>query len=255
MGRFCWRCGTPETGQTPLVLGLCLDCFVEKHGLIRAPRGLRFSICRKCGAHRLGDRWLEPRGDETLHDKIRREVLSNLRVARLTDLGPEWVKPEDAEGLDLRIEPRFEGKKAWVSIEARGRLHGGQVRAVEEGLSLEVSIDSITCDACALKSAGHYEGILQVRGISGHPRGAEVEGLLRRCEGEMREKDPTAFIARIERRAGGLDLYVNPLALARRMARLLKGELGAELSESAKLVGQERGGRRRYRVSILARLG
>ena len=231
-----------------------MDCFAEGHRLIRAPGELEMRVCGRCGAYFLGNRWRELGGDETLAGKIGEEVLLNLRVTQVTEFGPRSVKTEEARGLGLRVEPRIEGKKALVKIRVRGKLHERQLKPVEEGLEVEVQLKSTTCDVCRLKSAGHYEGILQVRGKPLRGRIAEVKGLLKRCEAEMRERDRTAFIARIEEGAGGLDLYVNPLALARRMARVLKEELGAKLSESAKLVGEERGGRRKFRVSILAKL-
>ncbi|TEU14968.1 MAG: hypothetical protein E3I12_01010, partial [Hadesarchaea archaeon] len=55
-------------------------------------------------------------------------------------------------------------------------------------------------------------------------------------------------------RREGFDLYVNPASLARRMASMLKSWFRAEIKESAKLVGQTRDGRKKFRFSILARL-
>jgi len=78
--------------------------------------------------------------------------------------------------------------------------------------------------------------------------------MLERCAAEVRKQDRAAFIAKIEEKRGGLDLYVNPAGLARRMASLLKSKFGAEVSESAKLIGMDRGGRRKFKISVLVRL-
>ena len=80
--------------------------------------------------------------------------------------------------------------------------------------------------------------------------------MLEQSAEEVRRKDRSAFISRIDEKREGLDLYVNPTGLARRMASLLKDKFGAEIVETAKLIGvdRDRGGKRKFKVSVLARL-
>jgi len=256
MRRFCYKCGAPEAEKGPLIQGLCHACFMKENPLVRAPAEIQVSICSKCKAYFVDNRWHEPSSVESaLEDASRAAVLSELRFAQLTPAGTRLLSPHEIKELKLRVEPKLTAGEAVVDVHVRGKVHELQVSPHVEHVRITVEPMWRTCDVCGLVSAGHHEAIVQVRGkdMSAEAR-REIKLMLERCAAEARKQDRAAFIAKIDEKRGGLDLYVNPAGLARRMASLLKSKFGAEVSESAKLIGMDRGGRRKFRISMLARL-
>ena len=258
MRRFCYRCGASETKKGPLIQGLCQTCFTRENPLIRTPAEIQVSICNKCKAYLVNNRWHEPNNMESaLEEAARAAVLSELRFAQLTPAGMRYLRQHEVRGLELRVEPKPIAGEVVVDVNARGKVHELQVSPQVEHVIITVKPRWTTCDVCGLISAGHHEAILQVRGkeMSAGAR-REIKLMLERCAVEVRKQDRAAFIAKIEEKRGGLDLYVNPTGLARRMASLLKDKFDAEISETAKLIGmdRDRGGKRKFKISVLARL-
>lgn len=201
----------------------------------------------------VGKRWQEAKGGDATADAARAVTPSSLRIARLTPTGMEFLHPHEAPGVELSIEPK--PNEGVIEVRARGKIHELQAQAQLEEAHIRLTLNHVTCDACSLKSARHYEAVLQVRGELTKGKRSEVRGMLEHLAVDAGEHERRAFISSIEERREGLDIYVNPVSLARRMAALLKSEFGAKLKESTKLVGRTKDGHPRYRISILARLG
>lgn len=256
MRRFCYKCGASEAERGPLIQGLCQACFTKENPLIRVPAEVQVSICGRCRAYLVDNRWRESSDAElALVDAARATVLSKLRFARLTPSGIRLLRPREAGELELRVEPKLSADEVTVDVHVRGKVHELQVSPHVEHVEVVVKPRWITCDVCSLISAGHHEAIVQVRGKDMLDEARRrIKLMLERCAAEARKRNRTAFIAKIEEKARGLDLYVNPIGLARRMASLLKTEFGAEISESAKLIGMTRNGRRKFKTSVLVRL-
>lgn len=257
MGRFCYKCGSPELEGTPLIEGLCQRCFAGEHKLLSIPQELELRVCDSCGACMVGGKWVEPTvGQESsLREAAVRRALSELRVAEFTPVGLRYIPQAQAAGLELEVEPKLGKEEVAVKIGARGRIHELQLQPQEESVLVGVKLAWGKCDVCSLRSVGHYDAILQVRGEGLTPRRLdELRGVLEACAAEEHKRDRRAFVSKIEKRREGLDLYITPASLARKMATLLRAEFGARVSESAKLVGVDRRGRKRFRASVLARL-
>ena len=241
----------------PLVEGLCQKCFVAEHKLLSVPQELELKVCGMCGAYMLGGKWLEPTAgwESDVSEAAVSKALSELRVAELTPAGLKYVRQARAVGLELRAEPELGERGVVVNIHARGRIHELQTQPQEESVSVRVKLMQGKCDVCNLKSVGHYDAILQVRGEELAPKRLDkLRGTLEACAAEESKRDRKAFVSKVERRPSGLDLYVTPASLARKMAALLKVEFGARVSETSKLVGIDRRGKRRFRASVLARV-
>ncbi len=243
MKRFCYSCGALESESNPLVGGLCRGCLSSKP-LLLLPK-LEVVTCPRCGAVRVGGSWLE----SGLEEVMRGLVLSRLKVAKLTNNTWEFVPLTQASGVQVEVGIG-EGKTGLrVTVRARMRLGEKQALPLQQELVTNVPLRRETCKICRLKAGGYYEAILQVRG-------KDVARIRRLVEEEAKlasREDGRAFLTKVEEVEGGVDFYLSSAALARRLGRTLKLVHGAQLSESAKLVGQA-GGRRRYRVSVLARL-
>ena len=252
MKRFCYWCGALEAERGPLIGGLCQRCFAEGNRLLRAPAELEVTICGRCGAHLIGKRWHEAGEGDAIADAVRATVLSSLKVARLTDAGIKFLRPHEVPELELRVEPEL--TEGVIKIRAHGKVHELQVKPQLEEARVKFSLKRSTCDVCGLKSARHYEAILQVRGKLTREKRSEIRKMLQQLAAEAGKRERAAFIANVDERREGLDLYVNPASLARQMASMLRSWFRAEIKESAKLVGQTRDGRKKFRFSILARL-
>jgi len=252
MKRFCYRCGALEAQQGPLIHGLCQRCFAEENRLLQAPAELEVTVCGRCGAHLLGKRWHEAGEGDAIANAIRATVLSNLKVARLSDAGMKFVHPNEVLELKLWVEPKLAERV--INVRVKGKVHELQVKPQFDEANIKFMLKRSTCDVCGLKSARHYEAILQVRGKLTKEKNSEVKKILQRLAMNASKRERNAFIANVDERREGFDLYVNPVSLARQMASMLKLEFGAEIKESAKLIGQTRNGRRKFRFSILVRL-
>lgn len=257
MGKFCYKCGCSEMEGIPLIEGLCQKCFVTEYKLLSVPRELELKVCGVCGAYVLGDRWVEPTAgrESDVGEAAVSKALSELRVAEFTLGGLRYVQQARAVGLELMAEPELGRGEVVVNIRARGRIHELQTQPKEESVSVKVELMRGKCDVCSLKGVGHYDAILQVRGEGLAPKRLdELRGALEMCAAEESERDRKAFVSKIERGPTGLDLYVTPASLARKMATILKAEFGARVSETTKLVGVDSRGKRRFRASVLARV-
>lgn len=253
MKRFCYRCGALESDASPLIQGLCQRCFAEEVSLLRAPREVEVVVCKRCGAYALGKQWHTPTSADPLEDAARETTLGKLRVARLTKSGAQLLRPREAHEVEINVEPDLKEGSIWVR--ARGKVHELQAQPKVEEATVKLNLTHKTCEVCSLKRARHHEAILQVRGGLTDERLSKLREALEGLASEAGKRERRDFIADIKELRGGLDFYVSSVGLARQMASLLKGEFGAELKESAKLVGQTRDGRKKYRFSILARLG
>jgi nonsense-mediated mRNA decay protein 3 len=189
---------------------------------------------------------------DTIANAVRATVLSSLKIARLTDAGVKFLRPHEVPELELQVEPKLTG--GVIEVRVKGKLHELQVKPQLDEAHIKFALKRGTCDVCGLKSARHYEAILQVRGKLTMDECSEIRKILQRLAAEVSKRERNTFIANVEERREGLDFYVNPVSFARQMASMLKSEFGAELRESAKLIGQTRDGRKKFRFSILARL-
>jgi nonsense-mediated mRNA decay protein 3 len=258
MRRFCYKCGALEVEKGPLIEGLCQDCFVKEHRFLTVPAELELEVCKKCCAYLIRGRWHESTGqlESTLKAAAHALALSELRITQFTDVGEQSLLPERAKGLELQVEPRIGVKEIELDVSARGKVHELQAKPHEERATVRIRLKWVTCNVCSLRSAGYYEAIVQVRGKKKLPaeRLFEIKRLLETCATEARKRDRAAFIAKVDDKPDGPDFYVNPASLAKCMGELLKSKFGAKLTETSKLVGVDSTGRRKFRITVLARL-
>ncbi len=252
MKRFCYRCGALETKRGPLIKGLCQRCFAEENRLLRAPAEIEVTICGRCGTYLLEKRWHEAEEGDIIINAIRATVLSNLKVVRLSDAGIKFFYPREVPETEFWIDPKLAEKV--IKVRAKGKVHELQVEPQFDEARIAFMLKRSTCDVCRLKSARHYEAILQVRGKLTEEKSFKIKKILQRLAMNASKRERDAFIADVEERQEGFDLYVNPVNLARQMASMLKSDFGAEIKESTKLIGQTRDGRRKFRFSILVKL-
>ncbi|MDI6642959.1 MAG: 60S ribosomal export protein NMD3 [Candidatus Hodarchaeaceae archaeon] len=252
MKRFCYRCGALEPDAGPLIRGLCQRCFAEEFNLLRAPPKVGVVVCKRCGAYMLGKQWYTHTPGERIEGAIREAVLDQLRVIRLTKSGTQLLRPQEAREVEIAIEPDLKGEL--IKVRAQGKVHELQSQPKLEETNIKLSVNYRTCKTCSLKRAGYHEAILQVRGELSRDDLPKIRRALESLASEAGAREERDFIAEVKKQRGGLDFYVSSVQLARQMSSLLRDRFGASVSESAKLIGQTRDGRQRFKVTILARL-
>jgi NMD protein affecting ribosome stability and mRNA decay len=205
----------------------------------------------------IGNRWQEPIDQGTAaQEAAKAAVLTALRVAKFTDAGIEFVRPDGAAGVDLKFEVKPSAREVLVKVHASGKVHETQGKPIADSAQVIVGVKPTTCAVCSLMRAGYYEAILQVRGEKKIPADklAKIERALVSNADKMMKNDRKIFISKVEKKPEGLDFYLSSLSLARNMAEILRSNFQAKVTETAKLIGQDRGGKRKFRVSVLARL-
>lgn len=243
MRRFCYNCGALESKENPLIGGLCQRCLASRP-LLHLPT-LELVTCPKCGAVRIGGNWL----NVGLEEGVKMLALSSIKVAILVGNTWEFVPLEHAKNVQVETEVKKEKSGLKAVAKATWKFSEERAELIQQQVIAEVRVKKELCRVCRLKSGGYYEAILQVRGGDT----VTIRRILEEEATRANMEDARVFVTKIQEVSGGLDFYLSSVALARRLGKILKQRFGAELQESAKLVGQV-GGRRRYRVSVLARL-
>ncbi len=257
MKRFCYKCGALETDKGPLTAGMCQDCFAINNPLFKTPFEVELKHCKSCGAYKVSGKWREcgANPEAILNRAIKDAVLAELKVAKLTATGVEYVPIDETDGIRVKIEPVPEPQTI-ARITVTGKIDEKRTEPRIEKDEVRVKISGTTCETCNRINGGYYEAVLQVRGEKEIPKEKLEEILVKLGEQAVRthKDDRRQFIANMEMRREGVDIKTSSVALAKQMANTLKLEYGAETRESAKLFGQDKSGKRRYRVSVLARL-
>lgn len=232
---LCPRCGEEKE---EFVGKVCVDCFVEREDLVDVEENLSIDVCVSCGAVKIGgwrDIGLYHALDQLLEERVEiNEKLENT-------VGSVEIQEE----LPDRVE---------ATLSVTGTL-GGRKVVVTEPVSIQVLRG--VCSRCGKAAGGYYEAIIQVRARDREVSEAEVETALDVAEELLRSAQggggETTFVSRLEEVDGGVDLYLGDSALARELANRVKDRFGADISDSASLVG-ERDGHEIYRVTYLVRL-
>ncbi|WP_456466125.1 60S ribosomal export protein NMD3 [Methanopyrus sp.] len=248
---MCHRCGREAT---TLIEGLCPECFLEEHPMIRVPEDLEVRVCAQCLSRHTGLRWEHPPEDaedvesllieyalRALEDEMR--VLQGARV--------------DVRPLEVKGEPGGPGSRVQVAflVEGEWEVEGERLR---REYHLKVPVTFTLCHRCMKYRSGFYEAILQVRSFRGgltESERKELEEFVTRSAESLLKRDPMAFISDVKHRDEGIDFYLGSTSAARKLARRLVDRFGGTVRESHELVGVDKDtGKRRYRTSISVRL-
>ncbi|MFW9918467.1 MAG: 60S ribosomal export protein NMD3 [Candidatus Thorarchaeota archaeon] len=237
----CYLCGEPS-----VLDGLCQNCYNSEHPLIGVNTPLSITTCKKCGSMQV------PGGWKTLSsvgsDDQREEQIGILLDMEIKSLGHEIsVEIEEANRLDrvLHVRLHITGKSS------------PDLDAHTEEYPVEIRYNHATCDMCSMMSGGYYEATLQIRAnerpVTEEEQERVVEIARDRTIAEY-GKDKGAFILQIDDTKFGLDLFFGSDLLCRKVADEVEALLLADRKENFKLVTQERGGKRKYRITIVLRL-
>ena len=143
-----------------------------------------------------------------------------------------------------------------ILVSASGQSHE-DLQFHEEEYPIEIRFNYGTCETCGRMSGGYYEAILQIRADNRQLSDEEKEFLTQKVR-EMTiaryKSDDKAFVTTIHDDKYGLDFYIGSEHLCRYIADELETQYIAERKENYSLVGEDKAGNRKYRITILIKL-
>ncbi len=234
----CIRCGREVEG---LVEGrLCPDCYIEVYGLGTAPRTVEVTICPRCGAYRYRGEWYEP-GGESLEDLVAVIFASEFKPS--SGVEKYWV-----ESVRLARDT-YQG--VYAVVEVKAALRGAKGEYVQEYI-VPVRVHHMLCPKCLRKASGAPLAVVQVRSWS-RRLSEEEKALVERVIGEAGGRIEDSIID-VESLREGIDIKMTDHETARALAARLRSRLGAKITESYKVIGRERSGKPRTRLTLSVRL-
>ncbi len=234
----CFRCGKKDA----LIDGLCMDCYLESHEVLRAPEYIDLMVCPHCGAISVDGRGWKDYDD--FEKGVTEEALRYVEISR------------EAAVMEIETELIHKDPRNYV-LRGKALLKIGEKGGKEEfTFESRIRLRRSTCPRCSRIHGGYYEAIIQVRG-AGNPLTEEEkidaeEFVASRIE-EMGRQSRDIFITDEEEMHGGLDFYISNARAARSVAKELAERISGKLTESKKLAGRKEG-EEIYRFTYLVRM-
>ncbi|MGY5876502.1 MAG: NMD3-related protein [Candidatus Thorarchaeota archaeon] len=239
----CYLCGVPMVLE-----GLCTECYNTEHPLVRIPPLVSILSCKKCGAVKIPGGWKTLRVpgsdvDETLDEQV--EIGLTREITRLVkDI---TYTAEEEKRLDRILH---------ITLVVTGQSHSS-LPPHEERYPVEIRLNYGTCDTCGMMSGGYYDAVLQVRALDRfltEDEENEITSIVTERTINEYGKDDKAFVTSVTTTRFGPDFYIGSEHLTRLIATELEAKYLAERKENYKLTGQQKGGKDKFRVTILIRL-
>jgi nonsense-mediated mRNA decay protein 3 len=233
----CFKCGKNEA----VIDGLCMDCYLESHELIKAPEYIDLMVCKHCGAISTdGKSWKDY---EDFEKGITEEALKSVEISgevKLIELDTELIE-RDPRNYEIR---------------GRALLKIGDAGIEEMAFESKIRLKGSTCPRCSRINGGYYEAIIQVSGADNpltEEEKADAEDFIASRVEEMGRQSRDIFITDEEEMHGGLDFYISNARAAKSIARELTERISGRMKESKKLAGRKEG-EDIYRFTYLVRL-
>lgn len=194
-------------------------------------------ICRDCGSYH-DKNWADVGGGEfALSIIATREVEKNL-VHSLEDVKTKvTIIGTKTTGNSLVAE---------IGVDVDGKSQGLEYLTK---LTTVLEIKEVLCPNCNRRAGGYYEAIVQLRADNVESRIEETHTILSR----LYARDKKAFIVEEMLLKGGADIKLGSTKAAKAVASHFKNKYGAEIKESASLVGRKEG-KNLYRTTVLIRM-
>jgi nonsense-mediated mRNA decay protein 3 len=239
----CYLCG-----KKSVVDGLCSECYNQQHPLIEVPTPITLQVCKKCGSVKVPGGWLKISTGELNKDEVTEREIEVILQQEIKILGEDVT-------LALEEEKKLDRVSHLVVI-ATGKSHK-DLPDYDEYHPVEIRFSYGTCDTCGMMSGGYYEAILQIRAddreISDTEK-REFTQIVTDMTVAKYKSDDKAFVTLIDDNKYGIDYYIGSEHLAKSLSDEFQSRYIAERKENYKLVGEDKTGKRKYRITILIRL-
>ena len=238
----CYLCGSKA-----VLDGLCFECFKKENPLVLVKSLIKLQICKSCGAVKVPGGWKKVRVLSELDEMTNQQLM----------VAVEHEVDRRRQDVEIKIlQKNVLDRVHFIDVVAKGQSHES-LPLHEETHPVEVRISYGTCDTCGLLSGGYHEAILQVRATDRSLTEAEVDeiiNLVTQMTVAEYDKDTKAYVTDVTQNKYGLDFRIGSEHLCHRIAEELETQYLAEKKENYKLIGQDRGGKRKYRSTTLIRL-
>ncbi len=239
----CYLCG-----KDAAVEGLCSSCYDQQHPLIEVSTPLSILACKKCGSVKVPGGW----------KKLSFETFD---IDEQAERQMETVLEQEIKLLVPGVSLEFEEEKkldrvTHLIVFASGKSHES-LPTHEEKYPVEMRFSYGTCDTCGMMSGGYYEAILQIRADGREVTAQEKKELTQKVT-EMTisryKSDDKAFVTMVDDNKYGIDFYIGSEHLVKEIADEFESQYIAERKENYKLVGEDKTGKQKFRITILLRL-
>lgn len=193
MRAFCARCGREEKADSPLIQGLCAECFVNTRKTVQLPDSIDVVRCKVCGA-------VKSRGGRFLTVSLG-EHIKNLLEGYV-------ARGMVAEGVSQASVTKVELQEDEAVVEVRGVAGGTTLHQV---LRIRVVTKGTLCPECYKHKTKSFEAVIQLRpgnrrastlvsrlasGLYGHPGVVDVKETRDGVDLYLVEKSAAARIVR-----------------------------------------------------------
>ncbi|HDD33960.1 MAG: hypothetical protein DRK00_01390 [Thermoprotei archaeon] len=228
--RFCPVCGRRVTKYYE---GLCEECYRKLHPLLRLPSTLRVTICRVCGAYKLGSGWAKPRGPDPLLQAVKAALKRAAKPQGLV----ESMRVASFDGLRLRVV-------------ARGRAAEG-MEPYEEEYECRVKVEWGLCEECIYAKSKREVARIQVRARGRDLSGWEVRKVKELVTNALSSTWRGAIdLVEVIEDGHGLDFIFSSLAAAKLAVSALERGMVVHVLETRKSMGVDSSGKPRARSTF-----
>lgn len=237
-----------ECGDKSVIDGLCAECYRRAHPLVEVRSPLNLVACKRCGAVKVPGGWkaiIEQTSDP--EELIERQI--GIFLQQEVKIHVDDVKLEYSQE---KILDRVRN----ILVIATGKSEPS-IAEHSEIYPVELRFSYGTCDTCAMMSGGYHEAILQVRADERQiteEEEDEIVSVVTDLTVAKYGKDVKAFVTEVSRDKHGLDFKIGSEHLSKRIADELQERYLAQRKENYKLIGEDKRGKKKFRITILIRL-
>jgi nonsense-mediated mRNA decay protein 3 len=228
--------------------GLCAECYRRAHPLVEVRSPLKLLACKRCGSVQVPGGWKTiPQHPSDSEELIERQV--EILLQQEVKLNADDVQIEYSEEKIL-------DRVRHILVVASGSSDSSLAEH-SESYPVEVRFSYATCDTCAMMSGGYYEATLQIRADERSitdKEADEIVSVVTDLTVAKYGKDVKAFVTEVSRDRYGLDFKIGSEHLCKRIADDLQQRYLAQRKQNYKLIGEDKGGKKKYRITILIRL-
>lgn len=199
MTRFCANCGIEESGDTPIIDGLCIKCYVELKDVIKIPDTIEISTCSRCGALLVRGKWFYPSSVEEAQEIVKKIIIDAIKP------GEDIVITNVIAEL---ISPSYKKAHVYVNLLVKNMY--------KHLLRIDVNIKWVKglCQLCFRRAGRSFDAVVQLRFI-------HIDESAKRFRGEI-ENIFRDYIVDVEERSNGYDIKVVSQGVAQKIVNIAK---------------------------------
>ncbi|MCQ2053595.1 MAG: hypothetical protein MJZ03_06670 [archaeon] len=231
---FCVKCGKDDVKT---INGLCFKCFLNDREIINMPHHIDLMKCANCEEYLINNKWVKK--------------TKNLAIEEIALETVETISHGEIVSAETHVEKQ-EDKTFVVHVQANVNVSGTIVTGKDNTI---VRLKNTVCKRCSRQLGNYYEAIMQIRIDENNIDNGLLEEVVKKIKASVEKQakiNRLLFISNIRMVSGGADIFLSSISLGKSLTRNLSDIYGAEIKESASLVGVV-DSQETYRVTFLLR--